>query len=722
MKNVSLLTIMRLKPPVLAGDRLVLFGVSLLLAALFLFSNIHNANAGISFAPITHAERKTEWKPTNFHDFVRELKPDDLNCINLTNNNKIIRALLIGAHEYYGEHRLMGPPNDVVLIQHALEAKGVLPENIQVRIKGTATRETVIKDFSHLLQESQCGDELVLFLSSSVMLASVEGISGERWPIKEPELKEIITENRQQPVMILEDAWTESGIDISRSILATELQIFVKALRIKGIDVVVIIDGAYSSQYELEATTRSTWECCADEQIFQQKSVYGRLTTFYSPRMANDENFDDKAYGVFSFWVGTALSQPKLVTVKDIIQNIYTSYKKYLVQKMGDDKKTAIGELPSFSSSDPNRPILRSLNAPIATENFTITLDTPKKTRGVPLLPAGKLTGQINPNDGLIAVVVLGKIATLSEDGAFTVELPLKRGENLVDIMAVYDNRRHHVEQIVVHSNLGKYEVTQSPRTYALLIGNQNYSPESGFENLETPHRDIDALKTLLSERYGMQTYIENPNNTQHSLVIRDASREDIYNALRIIAEVAEKDDSVLIYYAGHGKTIDLNEDKKLAYWIPANARIDVEAADWISANDINDLVARIQARHVLVIADSCYSGVLAETRDKTSLVINEKNRDRYLSEMSKKKSRYLVSSGGDEPVSDGGGDGHSIFARTLLTALEKPLAPIFTVEQVFHDKIKQSVANNSQQVPQMQVIHDTGHDNGSFVFFKKVQ
>lgn len=720
MKNVSLLAIMRSKPPVLAGDRLVLFGVSLLLAILFLFTNIHNASAGVSLLK-THDEEQIEWRPIIFHDFVRELSPDDLNCINLTNNNKVTRALLIGIQN--NENSLFkgsGTTNDVTLILHALEARGVLPENIQVRIKGAAKRQTVIKDFSRLLKESQCGDGIVLFLSGYGSQHIVEGIAGERWSAENPELKEVIIEKRRQPFMVFEDVIMPNSLTdaISEGILtATELQNFVKASRIKGIDAVVIIDVPSASKFELEAAAEPTWKCCADEQTFQQKSVYGQLTTLYSPLAAIEEVFDGKTYGIFSFWVGTALSQPKLAKTKDLIQNIYTSYEKYLVQKFHSRKKM---QMPSFSSSDPNRPILRSLNAPIATENFTITLDAPKKTRGVPLLPTKKLTGKISPNDGLIAVVVLGKIATLSEDGAFTVELPLKRGENLVDIMAVYDNRRHHVEQIVVHSSLGEYEVTQSPRTYALLIGNQNYSPESGFENLETPHRDIDALKTLLSERYGMQTYIENPNNTQHSLVIRDASREDIYNALRIIAEVAEKDDSVLIYYAGHGKTIDLNVEKKLAYWIPANARIDVEAADWISANDINDLVARIQAQHVLVIADSCYSGVLA--RDKTNLVINEKNRDRYLSEMSKKKSRYLVSSGGDEPVSDGGGDGHSIFARTLLTALEKPLAPIFTVEQVFHDKIKQSVANNSRQVPQMQVIHDTGHDNGSFVFFKKAQ
>jgi len=47
----------------------------------------------------------------------------------------------------------------------------------------------------------------------------------------------------------------------------------------------------------------------------------------------------------------------------------------------------------------------------------------------------------------------------------------------------------------------------------------------------------------------------------------------------------------------------------------------------------------------------------LVDTRDKMELVIDDENKNRYLSEMSKKKSRYIVSSGGDEPVSDGDGE-----------------------------------------------------------------
>lgn len=69
----------------------------------------------------------------------------------------------------------------------------------------------------------------------------------------------------------------------------------------------------------------------------------------------------------------------------------------------------------------------------------------------------------------------------------------------------------------------------------------------------------------------------------------------------------------------------------------------------------------------MLLIADSCYSGVLAETRGETTATLEREQRDRYLSEMSRLKSRFLMSSGGDEPVADDGGEGLSVFARALV-------------------------------------------------------
>jgi hypothetical protein len=50
---------------------------------------------------------------------------------------------------------------------------------------------------------------------------------------------------------------------------------------------------------------------------------------------------------------------------------------------------------------------------------------------------------------------------------------------------------------------------TRQKRIFALLIGNQNYAKDSGFSSLNTPLADIEAMRKLFSERYGMQTSVD---------------------------------------------------------------------------------------------------------------------------------------------------------------------------------------------------------------------
>jgi len=91
-----------------------------------------------------------------------------------------------------------------------------------------------------------------------------------------------------------------------------------------------------------------------------------------------------------------------------------------------------------------------------------------------------------------------------------------------------------------------------------------------------------------------------------------------------------------------------------------------------------------------------------------------------YLGKMFEKASRTLIASGGNEPVSDGGGSGHSIFAQAFIEALKNPGLQAFTAEQLFRDHIKERVAGSSSQVPEYKVIQDSGHAGGDFVFIRR--
>lgn|GEM_PF-4803605 len=75
------------------------------------------------------------------------------------------------------------------------------------------------------------------------------------------------------------------------------------------------------------------------------------------------------------------------------------------------------------------------------------------------------------------------------------------------------------------------------------------------------------------------------------------------------------------------------------------------------------------------------------------------------------------MASGGNEPVSDSGGGGHSVFAAAFINAFSEVDKPVFTVEELFHGRIKASVAGKSEQLPEYSIIRNSGDDGGDFVF-----
>ena len=83
-------------------------------------------------------------------------------------------------------------------------------------------------------------------------------------------------------------------------------------------------------------------------------------------------------------------------------------------------------------------------------------------------------------------------------------------------------------------------------------------------------------------------------------------------------------------------------------------------------------------------------------------------------------KSRVAITSGGNEPVFDGGGGDHSVFAKTLFSALESFDEP-FTALDLFQ-KIRDRVINKSDamgdaQTPNFKELKKNGHEGPDFVF-----
>jgi len=234
---------------------------------------------------------------------------------------------------------------------------------------------------------------------------------------------------------------------------------------------------------------------------------------------------------------------------------------------------------------------------------------------------------------------------------------------------------------------------------YALLIGNNNYRY---LNKLQTAIHDVTDLSKVLQDRYGFSTK-----------VLTDATRNDVLTALNEYRRTLPDNSNLLIYYAGHGFH-DQGTDE--AYWLPVDAQKDNDE-NWISADDITSNTRAMPSLHVLIIADSCYSGAL--TRDAEA-GINPRQRDAFLGKMLGSKSRNLMASGADEPVADGGPAGHSIFAAAILESLDLVPEEQFTATDLFDRFVQPGVAGRSSQVPQYSPIRNSGHAYGDFVFSRK--
>lgn len=232
-------------------------------------------------------------------------------------------------------------------------------------------------------------------------------------------------------------------------------------------------------------------------------------------------------------------------------------------------------------------------------------------------------------------------------------------------------------------------------RYHALLIGNNRYRH---LPKLVSAEADVEEVSKVLEDRYGFETTI-----------LEDASRDDVLLALERYRRTLTEGDNLLIYYAGHGW---LDEDADEGYWLPVDAQED-SAVNWIPNATLTSSFKAIRAKHVLVVADSCYSGKLTR-----GIRVQGARPPDYLTRMAEKRARMVISSGGLEPVLDGGGGGHSVFAAAFLSALRENRGVLDTTS--LFSRIRRDVMLHADQTPELADIRKSGHEGGDFLFVPK--
>ena len=230
-------------------------------------------------------------------------------------------------------------------------------------------------------------------------------------------------------------------------------------------------------------------------------------------------------------------------------------------------------------------------------------------------------------------------------------------------------------------------------RRIALLIGNYRY--QSPIPSLETPSSDVDQVAASLRQKLGFDVR-----------VIKNATKPDMIRAVAALAREVGPADSVFVYYAGHGYQMD---DTGMGYWIPVDGSVKT-AAQWISNADISRLLGAIPARQLMLVSDSCFSGTLAREHNPGIAAFSP-------GEVLRKRSVLVLSSGGEEPVSDEGKDGHSIFAWHFLRSLDRLGGTTIGFE--VYRGVRKGVSEEYPQQPQYGAVLSAGHEPGGDYLFE---
>jgi Caspase domain/Sel1 repeat len=334
---------------------------------------------------------------------------------------------------------------------------------------------------------------------------------------------------------------------------------------------------------------------------------------------------------------------------------------------------------------------------------------------GLTLLIAGRVraTGPVQ------SLSVNGREEVLDRDGVFKARIPVKgTQEERVRLVALdRSNRKGTLEMIVpgrvqVASTRGDGEGPRLtvPRAvlgnyHALVIGNNKYTK---FSPLRTAVSDADAVAKILRERYGFKVRL-----------LRDATRLQILSALNELREGLTEKDNLLIYYAGHG---DLDQKNQRGYWLPVDAEPG-NTANWISNVDVSDLLNLMAVKHLLVVADSCYAATLTRSAvGRLEPTMTQAELDRALQTLAGKRARMVMTSGGVEPVLDGTGGPHSVFAQVFLEILEGNDGVMRGSDLFRHLQLRVHALAQRwavPQVPEYAPIKYAGHEGGDFFFLR---
>jgi tetratricopeptide (TPR) repeat protein len=414
-------------------------------------------------------------------------------------------------------------------------------------------------------------------------------------------------------------------------------------------------------------------------------------------------------------WIGEKVTVDKFKLYK-ITGDVYAGLQQY--EKARDNYNIALLANPDYT---PAIQAMASLESVIAKENSSdrtppvITITEPgNASRGLTLVAVSSsevmVRGTAIDPSGLKQVTINGVPVFSQPSGNFWGNINVKDGNNSITVKAT-DAVGNMAEATItitkkpVAAETEKMNTTvtdilpvteKEGKNYCLLIAAQNYKDPT-IPSLENPIQDAVRLKIILKKAYQFQD--------ENIISLFNPDANDIKRQLLELTNQVQPEDNLLIFYAGHGIWVD---KEKKGYWLMTDAQRK-DPNTWVPNKVVLDLIAKLPARHTLLITDACFSGSVFKTRSITGAA------PVAVQNMAEKISRVAITSGNDTEVPD-----ESVFMKYLVKALSENQEKYMTAQKMFINHIIEAVMTETKTEPRYGTLELAGHVGGDFVFVKK--
>ena len=231
--------------------------------------------------------------------------------------------------------------------------------------------------------------------------------------------------------------------------------------------------------------------------------------------------------------------------------------------------------------------------------------------------------------------------------------------------------------------------------SWALIIGIDKYQ---NVQKLNYAVDDAESIKEILEDSFHF------PSDNISILINEEVTKQNILRSFSEITKNAKSNDRVLVFFAGHGDTMDLPGGGEKGYLIPVEGDAEELYLTSIPMEELKEIALMSEAKHMLYLIDACYGGIAAVG----SRGLEPQKTPDFINKVTKFQSRQVITAGGrGEKVIEKPEWGHSAFTLNLIRGLKDGAADYNADRYITANELgmflsdKVSTDSGNQQTPQ---------------------